>query len=187
MTVTIEVCLNRYQGKVSIAYRSLIGIRKGTAWYNSHLSLTRPIIPGQAAPTIPTVVLLTDDVADRQKAEREGIQCLSGKCSMSRRSCRRGMNLSLVRSYVEGMPKATELLDLLSVAGSNDVEPTVASGRTVLYPDVWCSSVPLDCISRHNPLQYLPSGALIAGVKAGQLHQGYFNANQYNYLEVCNF
>ncbi|ETW85530.1 putative exoribonuclease [Heterobasidion irregulare TC 32-1] len=123
------------------------GIRKGTAWYNSHLSLTRPVIRGQTAPSIPTVVLLTDDVANRQKAEKEGIQCLS------------------VRSYVEGMPKATELLDLLSVAGSNDLEPTVASGRTVLYPD------------------YLPSGALIAGIKAGQLHQGHFNANQYNYLE----
>lgn len=25
---------------------------------------------------------------------------------------------------------------------------------------------------------------LLAGVKAGQLHQGHFNANQYNYLEV---
>ena len=25
---------------------------------------------------------------------------------------------------------------------------------------------------------------LLAGVKSGQLHQGHFNANQYNYLEV---
>lgn len=25
---------------------------------------------------------------------------------------------------------------------------------------------------------------LLAGVKAGELHQGHFNANQYNYLEV---
>jgi exosome complex exonuclease DIS3/RRP44 len=25
---------------------------------------------------------------------------------------------------------------------------------------------------------------LVAGVKAGQLYQGHFNANQYNYLEV---
>lgn len=24
-----------------------------------------------------------------------------------------------------------------------------------------------------------------AGIKSGQLHQGHFNANQYNYLEVC--
>lgn len=32
--------------------------------------------------------------------------------------------------------------------------------------------------------QYLPMSTLLAGVKAGQLHQGHFNANQYNYLEV---
>ena len=28
---------------------------------------------------------------------------------------------------------------------------------------------------------------LLAGVKAGQLHQGHFNANAYNYLEVRGF
>jgi hypothetical protein len=33
--------------------------------------------------------------------------------------------------------------------------------------------------------QYLPMSTLLAGVKAGQLYQGHFNANQYNYLEVC--
>lgn len=33
-------------------------------------------------------------------------------------------------------------------------------------------------------VQYLPTGALMAGVKAGQLHQGHFNANQFNFLEV---
>ena len=26
--------------------------------------------------------------------------------------------------------------------------------------------------------------SLLAGVKSGQLYQGHFNANQYNYLEV---
>lgn len=31
--------------------------------------------------------------------------------------------------------------------------------------------------------QYLPTPTLITGVKAGELHQGHFNANQYNYLE----
>lgn len=33
-------------------------------------------------------------------------------------------------------------------------------------------------------IKYLPTGALMAGVKAGQLHQGHFNASQFNYLEV---
>ena len=32
-------------------------------------------------------------------------------------------------------------------------------------------------------LKYLPNATLLAGVKAGKLHQGHFNANQYNYLE----
>ena len=31
--------------------------------------------------------------------------------------------------------------------------------------------------------KYLPTATLLAGVKAGELHQGHFNANQYNYLE----
>lgn len=40
------------------------------------------------------------------------------------------------------------------------------------------------CCQSFNPAaQYLPSAALISGVKAGDLHQGHFNANQYNYLE----
>ncbi|THH15025.1 hypothetical protein EW146_g5397 [Bondarzewia mesenterica] len=125
------------------------GIRKSTAWYSSHLSLTRPPIRGQIRPPLPNIVLLTDDVANRQKAEKEEIHCLSGK----------------FRQYVEGMPKSSELLDILSAAGMNGIEPTVASGRIVLYPD------------------YLPTANLIAGVKAGSLHQGHFNANQYNYLE----
>ena len=32
-------------------------------------------------------------------------------------------------------------------------------------------------------IKYLPTATLLAGVKAGELHQGHFNANQYNYLE----
>lgn len=71
-----------------------------------------------------------------------------------------------VRNYVEGMKDSSNLLDLLSAPGSNDIEPTRASGgRQALYPE------------------YLPVATLIAGVKSGQLHQGHFNANQYNYLE----
>ncbi|KAI0282541.1 hypothetical protein BGY98DRAFT_954568 [Russula aff. rugulosa BPL654] len=121
-------------------------IRVGTAWYNTHISLTRPPIRGQAPPTLPTVVLLTDDVDNRSKAEKDGTPCSS------------------VRRYVEGMPKSTQLVDLLS-AGSNSIEPTPAAGRPPLYPE------------------YLSTGALMAGVKAGQLHQGHFNANQFNFLE----
>jgi exosome complex exonuclease DIS3/RRP44 len=71
-----------------------------------------------------------------------------------------------VRKYVEGMKDSSQLLDLLAAAGCDEIEPTKASaGRTSLYPD------------------YLSTTTLVAGVKAGELHQGHFNANQYNYLE----
>ncbi|EMD35164.1 hypothetical protein CERSUDRAFT_116633 [Gelatoporia subvermispora B] len=124
------------------------GIRKATSWYNSHISITRPPVKGQPNRPLPTVVLLTDDVANRQKAEKEGIACIS------------------VRKYVEASKDSGKLSDLLSAPGSDNIEPTRAAGaRQVLYPD------------------YLPMSTLIAGVKAGQLHQGHFNANQYNYLE----
>jgi exosome complex exonuclease DIS3/RRP44 len=33
-------------------------------------------------------------------------------------------------------------------------------------------------------LKYLPTATLLAGVKAGKLHQSHFNVNQYNYLEI---
>lgn len=42
-----------------------------------------------------------------------------------------------VRRYVEGMKEASKLLDLLSTAGSDELEPTKAvAARQVLYPDV---------------------------------------------------
>ncbi|KAI0318354.1 RNB-domain-containing protein [Amylostereum chailletii] len=121
-------------------------IRKATAWYNSHIALNRSPVRGKPTAPLPPVVLLTDDVANRQKAEKEGIRGFS------------------VRQYVEGMPESSQLVDLLS-AGSDNIEPTAASGRTLLYPD------------------YLKTATVLAGVKAAQLHQGHFNANQYNYLE----
>ncbi|KAF8900484.1 mitotic control protein dis3 [Gymnopilus junonius] len=124
------------------------GIRKATAWYNSHLKVNRPPIRGQPAPKLPTIVLMTEDAANRQKAVKESMTSVS------------------VRKYVEGMKGATQLLDLLAAEGTSEIEPTKAvAGRQALYPD------------------YLPTTALLAGVKAGQLHQGHFNANQYNYLE----
>ena len=93
----------------------------------------------------------------------------------------------IVRKYVESMKDSTQLLDLLAAVGSEDLEPTrAAAGRQVLYPDVRFSHVTdyfilfvltLCCF------KYLPTVTLLAGVKAGGLHQGHFNANQYNYLE----
>jgi hypothetical protein len=47
------------------------------------------------------------------------------------------IGIAVVRKYVEAMKDSGQLLDLLAVAGSNDIEPTMAvAGRTALYPDV---------------------------------------------------
>lgn len=54
------------------------GIRMATAWYNAHQSLSRPPVRGKPSRPLPTVVLLSDDVANRQKAEKEGLACMSG-------------------------------------------------------------------------------------------------------------
>ncbi|KAJ4483766.1 hypothetical protein J3R30DRAFT_3451305 [Lentinula aciculospora] len=124
------------------------GIRAATAWYNTHISLTRPPIRGHKQMPHPTIILMTEDAANRQKAEQSGVASIS------------------VRKYVEGMNDANQLLDLLSADGSHEIEPTkAAAGRQALYTD------------------YLPASALLAGVKAGELHQGHFNRDQYNYLE----
>lgn len=56
-----------------------VGIRKATSWYTQHLSLSRPPIRGQPSQILPSVVLLTDDFANRHKAEQEGLACLSGQ------------------------------------------------------------------------------------------------------------
>ncbi|KIJ51340.1 hypothetical protein M422DRAFT_776615 [Sphaerobolus stellatus SS14] len=123
-------------------------IRKAVSWYNSHIGHNLPPVRGQTR-KVPTVVLVTDDVANRELASKEGTKGLS------------------VRQYVEGLKTADKgiLLDLLSVA-PDEIEPTrAAAARSALYPE------------------YLPSATVIAGVKAGQLYQGHFNANQYNYLE----
>ncbi|KAG1859384.1 hypothetical protein C8R48DRAFT_774721 [Suillus tomentosus] len=124
------------------------GIRKAAEWYNAHLPLAHPPTRGQPNVVLPKVVLITDDFANRRKADKEKIPCIS------------------VRNYVDRMKNSDHLLDLLSATGSDEVESTRAvAGRTALYAD------------------YLPISTLVVGVKAGQLHQGHFNANQYNYLE----
>ena len=57
---------------------TFLGIRKAAAWYSSHLKLNRPPIRGQGPPKIPTIVLITEDAANRQKAGTSGITSTSG-------------------------------------------------------------------------------------------------------------
>ena len=76
------------------------------------------------------------------------------------------------------------MLDLLSATGSDEIEPTKAvAARQALYPEV-SGAYRSTRSSMLKNMQYLPMATLLAGVKSGQLHQGHFNANQYNYLEV---
>jgi exosome complex exonuclease DIS3/RRP44 len=147
----------------------------------------RPAID-QSPQKVPTVVLMTEDAANRQKAEKSGITSPSGLfLALS--------NLFILFSfYVHHSTQVHEriytTLDLLAAVGSEDMEPTrAAAGRQVLYPDVRFSNF----LSYHRLfvyffgltswLKYLPTATLLAGVKAGELHQGHFDANQYNYLE----
>ncbi|VDC05343.1 unnamed protein product [Peniophora sp. CBMAI 1063] len=123
------------------------GIRTAAAWFNTHLAMTRPPIRGQTQKPLPSVVLLTDDVANRQKAEKEDIPCFS------------------VRQYLKGHKNVDQLSDLLAVQKDDTIEVKGPAGRQAVYPE------------------YLPTGAVLAGVKAGKLHQGHFNANEFNYLE----
>jgi exosome complex exonuclease DIS3/RRP44 len=55
----------------------VLGIRKASAWYTKHLKLTRPAVRGHLA-QLPTIVLLTEDAANREKAGKEGITAMSG-------------------------------------------------------------------------------------------------------------
>ena len=57
------------------------GIRKSVSWYTSHLSQsrTRGRVASQIKP--PTVVLLTEDAANRQKAQTQGIIAMGGEGS----------------------------------------------------------------------------------------------------------
>ncbi|KAJ6501480.1 hypothetical protein C8R47DRAFT_228458 [Mycena vitilis] len=126
------------------------GIRKATEWYNAHIELTRPVIRGQPKPQLPTVVLMTEDAANRKKAEESGIGATS------------------IRKYISSFPEsvAAQLLDLLSSADDNAIEPTrAAGGRQAMYPE------------------YLSESILQAGISTGKLHKGHFNASTYNYLQ----
>lgn len=109
-----------------------------TAWYNSHLKLNRPPVRSQPPPKIPTIVLMTEDAANRQKAERSGITSTSGEFPVFFFLLQGNSFMGLiVRKYVEGMKDSTQLLDLLAAVGSEDIEPTKATaGRQALYPDV---------------------------------------------------
>lgn len=104
-------------------------IRRAAAWYNTHIVAHLPAAH-------PTVVLLTDDAANRTLAEKDGVVALSGMWLRHTDPC---THTRAVRQYVEGMAgtDTAQLLDLLS-ATMDEIEPTraAAAARHALYPDV---------------------------------------------------
>ena len=89
----------------------------------------------------PAVILLTEDAANRQKAQTQGIVSMGGKRLLHRANSQ--SHGRIVRQYVEQMKedeKKLQLLDLLS-AVSDEIEPTLASVavsgiKSAMYPDV---------------------------------------------------
>ena len=79
-TVMIEVCIAYllFCPSSLACVSHALGIRKATAWYSSHISAIDPKIRGRPKPK-PVVLLLTDDVQNRIRGEKEGIECSSGK------------------------------------------------------------------------------------------------------------
>ncbi|CUA70573.1 exosome complex exonuclease DIS3/RRP44 [Rhizoctonia solani] len=95
------------------------------------------------------------------------IVLLTDDADNRRKAARDGITTLSVREYVSGTKSSAALLDLLAAESvEGDEETGTKQGRRkVLYDE------------------YLPQATLVAGVKSGDLHQGYFNANAYNYLE----
>ena len=79
MTGMIEVMSQYYYPRRNESTQTFpVGIRKGAAWYNQHLSQTRSLGRAQRA-NVTVIVLLTDDAENRRRAEAEGVRCLSGE------------------------------------------------------------------------------------------------------------
>ena len=77
MIVTIEVSFLKFLNVTFFTQQLSLGIRKAAAWYDYHLKNHLPVY-GQGPPKIPTIVLMTEDAANRQKAEKSGITSTSG-------------------------------------------------------------------------------------------------------------
>ncbi|KAF4547873.1 RNB domain-containing protein 2 [Elsinoe fawcettii] len=119
-------------------------VRRAVSWYQSHI---KAATDARGSARCPTVVMLSDDRDNLRKAKAENLEGVS------------------LRSYVEGLPDADRLLDMVSEAR----EKRDAKPGEMLYPE------------------YFSMSKMLTGVKAGTMHQGTFNVSQYNYLEGSVF
>jgi hypothetical protein len=155
-------------------------IRLATKWYSVHL------------PDI-DFILLSDDADCRRRAESEGVATKSGTYITP-------PNIFSPFSQAKRFVKSTGLCRELTVA--HIVRIARSSGSHWSPRDCWdrdkegkedrflsrrkLSSQILNVsggVLTAVP-QYLPTSTLQAAVKAGQLHQGHFQPNPYNYLEA---
>jgi hypothetical protein len=58
---------------------AMTGIRVATSWYNSHIDLAHPPIRGRPKKALPSVVLMTEDMANYRKAQNAGIPSVTGE------------------------------------------------------------------------------------------------------------
>ncbi|CAE6442699.1 unnamed protein product [Rhizoctonia solani] len=94
------------------------------------------------------------------------IVLLTDDAENRRRAAKEGITTLSVKEYVTGTKNSAALLDLLAAESTEGEDTEMKQGRRKLLYE-----------------EYLPQATLVAGVKSGDLHQGYFNANSYNYLE----
>lgn len=140
-------------------------IREATAWYAKHLPAKSPQrkkvksevdVKPPAVDTEIDVILLSDDAGNRRAAQEMGLKVHD------------------VRSYVNMMPddRAVVLADLVAQLGQ--IDPSNLSGHESAGASKPKTTYAAD---------YLPLSTLQAGMRAGTLHQGYFNLDAYNFRE----
>ncbi|KAJ7071550.1 hypothetical protein C8F01DRAFT_1111006 [Mycena amicta] len=83
---------------------------KRPEWYNEHIKLNRHVVRGQPKPKLPAVVLMTEDAANRRKAEEKWSSCYFD---------------NIFRRFPEAA--AAQLLDLL--------QGSLGDGKQALYPE----------------------------------------------------
>ncbi|KAK9457241.1 hypothetical protein V1511DRAFT_455280 [Dipodascopsis uninucleata] len=134
-----ETFIERDAGETMNNYNDR-AIRTACVWYKLHLERACK----KSGLEAPTILLLSNDKENRQKASEAGISCTN------------------LESYIKELPESNTLLDMIVA-------------ETELNPK--------DSQNRYSYSDYYSSTKVQGGIKAGLLHQGILNINQYNYLE----
>ncbi|XP_072040262.1 exosome complex exonuclease RRP44-like [Amphiura filiformis] len=143
-----ETFTDRNPGETANDYNDRV-IRQAAKWYNSHLKAVTQDKAGIK------VVLLTNDRANKEKAQQEGLLVYT------------------VHEYVKSLVGKPELVDRLAqlaqeehVNKKKDQDITVDGGKKVLFPE------------------HLHAGQIQSGIKSGRYKQGAFQASRENYREA---